>query len=257
MTRSFAVSLILVLAMATPSGATEPRLVTHAYRAGEIIRIDARLGVQAVITFGDTELIENVAIGDSANWQITPNKRANLLFVKPLTAKAQTNLTVVTDRHTYFFDLVATSSRAPLYQLRFTYPDEPKPTQASSPPALTAEESAIALGNPGDLPVDPAKLNFGWKVSGSSRLLPAKVYDDGRATYLSWAEKDSIPAVFVMDEKGAEGPVNYAVRGDMIVVDGVPSELVLRSGRNKAVLTHVPPTLAPNRASPAPVEEKK
>jgi type IV secretion system protein VirB9 len=60
-----------------------------------------------------------------------------------------------------------------------------------------------------------------------------------------------------MDEKGAEGPVNYAVRGDMIVVDGVPSELVLRSGRNKAVLTHIPPTPAPNRASPAPVEEKK
>ena len=114
MTRFCAFPLILALALATPSGATEPRLVTHAYRAGEIIRIDARLGVQAVITFGDTELIENVAIGDSANWQITPNKRANLLFVKPLTAKSQTNLTVVTDRHTYFFDLVATSSRAPL-----------------------------------------------------------------------------------------------------------------------------------------------
>ena len=52
---------------------------------------------------------------------------AILLFVKPLTASARTNMTVVTDRHTYFFDLVAASSATPVYALRFTYPEELKP----------------------------------------------------------------------------------------------------------------------------------
>ncbi len=38
------------------------------------------------------------------------------------------------------------------------------------------------------------------------------------------------------DEKGTEGPVNFSVRGDVIVVDGVPKELVLRSGKDMATL---------------------
>lgn len=257
MTRSFAFPLIIALSVATPSVASEPRLATHAYRPGEIIRIDARLGVQAVISFGQDELIENVAIGDSTNWQITPNKRANLLFLKPLSGKSQTNLTVVTDRYTYFFDLVTTTTRAPLYQLRFTYPDAPRSAPTSSVSALTEEESAIALGAQDDLPVDPAKLNFGWRTSGTSQLLPEKIYDDGRATYLSWSSKASIPALLTLDEKGIEGPVNYAVRGNMIVVDDVPAELVLRSGRSKAILTHIPPAPAADHARPAPIDEKK
>ena len=65
-----------------------------------------RAGLQATVAFADNERIENVAIGDSNSWQVTPNKRANLLFVKPLAARARTNMTVVTDRHTYVFDLV-------------------------------------------------------------------------------------------------------------------------------------------------------
>ena len=92
-----------------------------------MVRIDGRAGVQATIVFAEDEHIENVAIGDSNSWQVTPNKRANLLFVKPLAARARTNMTVVTDRHRYFFDLVAAPAGNALYVLRFTYPDEPKP----------------------------------------------------------------------------------------------------------------------------------
>jgi hypothetical protein len=39
-------------------------------------------------------------------WQITPNRRASLLFVKPLPGAHRTNMTVVTDKRTYLFDLV-------------------------------------------------------------------------------------------------------------------------------------------------------
>ncbi len=42
-----------------------------------------------MIEFGHGERIENVAVGDSSAWQVTPNKRANLLFLKPLFGKAQ------------------------------------------------------------------------------------------------------------------------------------------------------------------------
>ncbi len=38
------------------------------------------------------------------------------------------------------------------------------------------------------------------------------------------------------NEKGAEGPVNFAMRGDVIVIEGVPSPIYLRSGKNSAQL---------------------
>ena len=123
-----AAAMIAVSASApVPAHAADSRLVTRLYSKEEVVRVEGRLGVQATIAFADDEHIENVAIGDSATWQVTPNQRANLLFVKPLAARARTNMTVVTDRHTYFFDLVAGGSPSPLYVLRFTYPEPPKP----------------------------------------------------------------------------------------------------------------------------------
>ena len=99
------------LTMALPASAADRRIATRHFNPDEVIQIDGQAGVQASIAFAEDEHIENVAIGDSASWQITPNKRANLLFVKPLSARARTNMTVITDRRTYFFDLVAAPVR--------------------------------------------------------------------------------------------------------------------------------------------------
>ena len=235
---------------ANAAAANDPRLASRLYRADEIVRIDGKIGVQASIVFADDEHIENVAVGDSETWQITPNKRANLLFVKPLTASARTNMTVVTDRHTYFFDLVAASSATPVYALRFTYPEElklPSPQQAGA--ALTdAERGAVG----GEAPVDPAALNFAWRRDGAAKLLPSRIYDDGQATYVIWSAGAAIPAILVRNEKGEEGPVNFAVRGDTIVIDEVPALIVLRSGKASATLVNQRPATAAKASTPAP-----
>lgn len=237
---------MLALAIAVPAAASDARLVSRHYNPDEVVRINGRVGVQASIAFDENEHIENVAIGDSASWQVTPNKRANLLFVKPLSPRAHTNMTVVTDRRTYFFDLVTSATAEPLYVLRFTYPVEPKPSGAGMAAGLTADETASVTT---ELPVDPADLNFAWKPSGKSNLLPSRVYDDGNATYLTWAAGRSVPAMLVRNDKGDEGPVNYAVRGDVIIVEGVPKLILLRSGRDAATLEN---TGAPRQpAAPA------
>ncbi|HCI61770.1 MAG TPA: type VI secretion protein, partial [Erythrobacter sp.] len=125
MIRALIPALALAL-MASPAAAQDARLVEVLYDEAKVVRIDGRIAVQASIMFGDDEVIENVAIGDSATWQVTPNKRANILFVKPLEPRAATNLTVVTSKRTYLFDLVASPSAKPLYLMRFAYPDEPE-----------------------------------------------------------------------------------------------------------------------------------
>lgn len=258
MTRFLPIAVLaapVLLAATAPAQANDPRLVTRRYDASQVVRIDGRAGVQASIAFADDELVENVAIGDSNAWQVTPNKRANMLFVKPLAAAARTNMTVVTDRRTYFFDLVASPRANPLYVLRFTYPDAPrKPPATSGTPVLTAEESAIAASDPAMRPVDPASLNRNWTRKGAAAVLPASVHDDGNATFLSWAPGRPIPAILVRSEKGEEGPVNFAVREDVIVVDGVPAVIVLRSGKDTATLERQTPfrSAVASTAAPAP-----
>ena len=248
-----AVFSLSVLAMATAAHARDPRLASRLYNADEVVRIEGRAGVQATITFGEDEHIENVAVGDSTTWQITPNKRANLLFVKPMAARARTNMTVVTDRHTYLFDLVASPLGTPIYVLRFTYRDPSKAEKAAAPALGVNEAEALAAANPQELAQpDPAILNFSWRTKGSSKLLPSRIYDDGSATFLAWNVGVPIPAILIRNEKGQEGPVNFAVRDDVIVIDGVPDLVVLRSGRDSATLENRgPPRKTKPLAAPA------
>ncbi len=237
-------ALISVLA-APVLGAADPRLVTRTYSPDEVVRIDGRPGVQAAITFDEGEHIENVAIGDSNAWQVTPNKRANALFVKPLAANARSNMTVITDQRTYYFDLVASGQAKPLYVLRFAYPDQPKAAAAASQSGLSGEEAALAAGN---TPADPATLNFAWNTKGKGSLLPSRIYDDGASVYVTWRAGQPVPAILIKDASGAEGPVNYAVRGDVIVIEGMPQQIVLRSGKDAATLDRGIKPAAPDGA---------
>lgn len=222
--------------------AEDPRLVERPYNPDAVVRIEGRSSVQATIRFGEDELVENVAIGDSNAWQVTPNKRANLLFVKPLADKAATNMTVVTNRHTYFFDLVASPKvTAPLYELVFTYPHEVKPANSGVPGAAAPTAVEVAAATDPTAVADPATLNFAWAGSGDKKLLPGRIYDDGQATYLVWPAGKPVPAILIKNEQGTEGPVNFAVRGDVIVVDGVPRQIVLRSGREIATIANKGP----------------
>lgn len=233
----------LACCAATPALA-DNRLSQVMYDEAKVFRLEGKVNVQASIVFGDDEVIENVAIGNSQTWQVTPNKRANILFVKPLEARASTNLTVVTSKRTYLFDLVASPSAKPLYVLRFDYPPEP----AAPPSAQLANaaggtddgETQIQSVDPNDS-VDPSDLNFAWAGEGDKNLLPRQTFDDGNATFLTWPEGSAVPAILVTNADGIEGPVNFTVRDDVIVIDGVPRAIVLRSGENTATLTNTGP----------------
>ncbi|MBX7526093.1 TrbG/VirB9 family P-type conjugative transfer protein [Qipengyuania vesicularis] len=242
MNRALLTALALSLA-ATPALA-DSRLQEVTYDESEVFTLHGRVNVQASIIFGDDETIENVAIGNSSTWQVTPNKRANMLFVKPLDPRASTNLTVVTSKRTYLFDLVASPTAKPVYVLRFDYPADPAETtdtpQASQ--LAEAEQPADPFAS-----VDPSDLNFAWSGEGSASLLPDRAFDDGEATFLTWPTGRDVPAILRTNSKGEEGPVNYTVRGDTIVIDGVPRRLVLRAGEDSAVLINSGPERSATR----------
>ncbi|MBI1404369.1 MAG: type VI secretion protein [Porphyrobacter sp.] len=254
MTRADLLRLIpapLALLCASPALADDPRLRTLVFDEAQVVKIEGKVLVQTTIKFAPDEMIENVAIGDSTAWQVQPNKAQDILFVKPLEPSARTNMTVVTDKRTYLFDLVASPKNAPLYVLQFRYPElEKAAEEARLAAAAEAEAEAARLSaSPAEMAAakdpyavsDPANLNFQWAQAGTRELLPERAYDDGEAVFLTWAAGTPIPAILVLNADGEEGPVNYTTRGETVVVDGVPPTIILRSGRDTATLTNVGP----------------
>lgn len=244
----------LALSLAAPVTAQDNRLQTLVFNENAVVRIDGKVKVQTTIKFAPDEVIENVAIGDSMAWQVQPNKAQTILFVKPLELDARTNMTVVTDKRTYLFDLVASTRNSALYVLQFRYPDLEKAAEearlaaaaeaeAQAQRALEAPEQVAAEADPYAVG-DPAQLNFAWAGAGDAGLLPARTFDNGDAVFLSWPQDAAIPAILVLNEEGDEGPVNFTVRGETVVVDGVPSTIILRSGRETATLTNTGPVRA-------------
>lgn len=207
-------------------GAVDPRIRTVVYDPDQVVRLTGYFGIQTMLEFAADERIENVSIGDSLGWQVTPNKKANLLFLKPLDRTAATNMTVVTDRRRYVLELVVAGPKASTkdlaYVVRFLVP-APAPVFVAPPPPA---------------PAAPVARNSAYSVKGDAAIQPAKVFDDGAATYFAWAAQADLPAVFVVNADGVEGLANAAVRDGYLVVDQLAPRFVLRSGKASLTVTN-------------------
>ena len=207
----------------SPARAADPHIQTVFYLPDQVIELKGAVGWQIMIEFGPDERIENVSIGDSTAWQVVPNKRARMLFLKPLSSKASTNMTVITTSRQYAFNLsVAARHTGTPWLLRFTYPPAPVVVVAEAPPP------------------PPINLNFAYRLAGDPGLLPARVWDDGRQTYFEFGEGVALPAIFAGGPKQDESLVNLAVRGRVVVVQQISDRFTLRSGKRVATVTKQP-----------------
>lgn len=235
--------LLCALSFSTSAQASDERLRTTVYDPERVVRVAGRPGIQSTIQFGPDERIENVAVGDSSAWQVTPNRRGSIIFVKPLSALSRTNMTVVTDRRTYLFDLVSVGKDGtPLYSLKFSYPaDEVVTVQAEQ----VHETDSSAEPFPIQAAISPDRLNFHWKAQGSKSLAPSRIFDDGHSIYVAWDRRTPLPAILSISEAGEEGPLHYEVSGEYIVISPVLSLVVLRHGKNRTELRRLHPVSRP------------
>lgn len=205
----------------------DPHLRVLTFDPDRVVAIEGYLGYQMMIEFDPQERIEDVSIGDSVAWQVTPNHAATLLFLKPTEANTATNMTVVTNRRRYAFSLHARPPRGRadpgiVYTLRFTYPADQAPAAAANAPAST----------------NPADFNFDYSIAGPRAVSPARVFDDGRFTYFQMSDEAETPAIFVLRDGNREETVNTQARGDYLVVDQVARVFSLRYGPDRAIVTN-------------------
>jgi type IV secretion system protein VirB9 len=135
MMRILLLTLVLFCAFVEASLAVNPvttdnRIKTFVYNPNEVYTVVINYGYQTNIEFSKGEEVETLSIGDTYSWKITPVGRR--LFIKPLEEDVNTNMTVVTNKRTYQFDVVSKSMEPNdvdmelAYVVKFYYPEVTK-----------------------------------------------------------------------------------------------------------------------------------
>lgn len=213
----------------------DPRIQTTTYDPDAVVRLDGCFGYQTLIQFGPDEAIENVGLGDAAQWLVTPNKRGDRLFIKPAYRTTRGNMTVLTNRRSYAFELSAQASARcargeVVYTLRFAYP------QDAVEAATIAETPASPEADGAPAEPSPAARNLAYTYSGAAENVPVRVFDDGRSTWFRWSEGTTTPAVYAVAADHTETAVAFTGQGDWLVAPVVAPAFVLRRGNAVATL---------------------
>ncbi|MES2678170.1 MAG: TrbG/VirB9 family P-type conjugative transfer protein [Pseudomonadota bacterium] len=230
---------------------TDSRIKTLVYNANEVYQLKFHYGYQSFIEFAEDEETEMISIGESFAWRLTPAGKR--LFIRPLEIGAHTNMTIITNKRTYQFDIASAEydGRADeelVYTVRFYYPEIgvsiPIPPQLSQPnipqnarpqPSTALVKAPIPQQFVGqnlspEIMRTEGELNFRYSIAGlSDNITPLKIYDDGKETFFQFKDKNLIvPAINTVDIFGNEQSTGYAIREGFVVVPGVSPQFTLR-----------------------------
>ncbi len=219
-------------------GSADARVKTLTYHSSDVYSITAHYGFSSVIEFARGENIDAISLGDSEAWQIVRPPQGNLLFLKPLLENADTNMTVITDRHIYTFELSARKaqsykSQQLSFRIKFQYPEQMDIKLANMGKRQNNGFTSIGF-TPSSVP--PEEWNFNYSYAGSKRLRPMRAFDDGIFTYFQFSNSAGAPAVFSVDENGNESIINYSMRGKYLVVKTIAHQFTLRNGKTSTCI---------------------
>jgi type IV secretion system protein VirB9 len=217
------------------------------YDASNVVEIPVALGVVTRIILEAGEKIKTVGTGfasqcksETALWCIEAEAGSNQIWVKPMPGATVNNIEMSTDRRDYSIRFVRDYGQASKYRVHFQYP-VPEPM---APPFLdkdgvpqyevfTAEQirrraeavEQVLAGRIGNV-----NYSMDAGAPGAMDIAPKVAFDDGRFTYLHYPKAREIPAVFYIGADGKEGRANYHVDGELVVVQRIAREFILRLG---------------------------
>ena len=197
-------------------GANDARVRVATYREGEVYRLRVSLTHVTSIEFGQGETIRSIIAGDTEGFQLDGVPGGRAFAIKPNARGVATNITVYTNRRSYYFHVTESSSPT-FYVVQFRYPQDDAARRAT----------AVAQQAP----------NFNYAASDSLDFTPTQVWDDGTFTYFRFARNAPVPAIFRY-RAGRERTVNsQQVEDGVLRVSGVNREWVLRLGEDVVCIT--------------------
>ncbi|MEZ5691516.1 MAG: P-type conjugative transfer protein VirB9 [Rickettsiales bacterium] len=203
------------------------RVHTISYQPDQVYKWSGYYRYQSAIEFEPGEKIETISMGDSTGWMLNPS--GHRLFLKPIAQDATTNMTLITDRRVYLFELHAKETdniNDPdmVFVMRFKYNNSGNNTFGNYNYLDSVPEP--------DFENEPDKYNANYTISGSEFIAPIRIFDDGEFTYFEFRDKNAeVPAFFWVDDENNESIINYRTRGDYIVVERVSGRFTLRHGK--------------------------
>lgn len=198
---------------------SDPHQVVFRYDKDSAYTILAQPGIPTDLELGADEKVQGLAMGDTVQWMI--EELPGHLFIKPIKGDLFTAGTLVTDRRIYQLHFKSSADSGAWYQrVSWSYDDRsrPVPTNADLPP------------DPEHIPAN--RLNLAYEIEGDGDFRPEQVFDDGRFTYLKMNAPQSLPALFMLTEEGAE-LVNYRVQGSYFVVQRLMPGILLKLGNRE------------------------
>lgn len=197
------------LAETTPRpGGHDRRVRIATWTEGQVYRVVTNLTRVTSVEFGEGETIRSIIAGDTSGFQFDGVPGGRAFAIKPVASGVATNITVYTNRRSYYFHVVE-ARETPHYVVQFRYPDSTTPVA-----------NAVAAGAP----------NSNYAVSSQTGFAPTAVWDDGTFTYFRFPRNAPIPAIFRWTG-GRERTVNSVAQDEGVIrVSGVHRQWVLRLG---------------------------
>lgn len=221
------VCLLLAPALATaeaiPRGGTKDSRVRIAtYQEGQVYRLSVSLTHVTTIEFGEGESIRSIIAGDTEGFEIDGVPGGRAFAIKPVARGVHTNVTVYTNRRSYYFNVNENPSPT-FYVVQFRYPQHKRHSV-----------NAIARTAP----------NHNYEASARTEFTPTQVWDDGTFTYFAFPRNAPVPAIFRYST-GRERTVNSNAAEDGVIrVSGVNRQWVLRLGDEVVCIQATPPVKA-------------
>jgi type IV secretion system protein VirB9 len=189
-------------------GSNDSRVRIATYQEGQVYRLHVSLTHVTSIEFGSGETIRSIIAGDTEGFQLDGVPGGQAFAVKPLARGVHTNITVYTNRRSYYFNVTESSSPT-FYVVQFRYPEDDR-----------APANAVAAAAP----------NYNYAASDRTEFTPSAVWDDGTFTYFRFPRNAPVPAIFLYNN-GRERTVNSTqIEDGVLRVSGVNGQWVLRLG---------------------------
>jgi type IV secretion system protein VirB9 len=209
----------------------DSRIKTYIYNPNEVFPVILHYGYHNHIDFPKNEFIKNIIVGNRADWEITNS--GNRIFLQTYSRQAHTNMTVITNKRTYEFDLVAKGELHETdydlaYAIKFYYPEEAKVVDTK----FNQEENG-ETGEISDLV--QGKINANYVYRGDTEVTPLVAFNDEKFTYLKFRE-GVVPKVETFTKNGKKQEVKIFSYNGYIIVNNIFPRIKLSYNRKSAYI---------------------